>query len=120
MVLTYLQVFLVGGTICGLSEILIIRTKLTPARILVGLVVFGVILEAVGLYEPIYRFGKAGATVPLMGFGRALAKGAISGASESGLFGALTGGITATAAGITAAIIFAYLMAMLFKTHYKK
>ncbi|MCK9575047.1 MAG: stage V sporulation protein AE [Clostridia bacterium] len=120
MLLTYLQVFLVGGLICGLSEILIVRTKLMPARILVILVVLGVILQGAGIYEPIYKFGKAGATVPLIGFGRALAKGAIEGVNQKGLIGAITGGLTATAAGITAAIVFAYIMAMIFNHHYKK
>lgn len=114
--LTYLSVFLVGGILCTIAQILIDRTKITPARILVGYVVAGVLLTAVGLYEPIVEFGKAGATVPLTGFGYSLAKGVEKAVDEKGLLGVMTGGLTATSAGITAAIFFAFLAAIFFKS----
>lgn len=110
----YLRAFVVGGLICLIGQILIDKTKLTPARILVIFVTSGVILGALGIYEPIVNYGKAGATVPLPGFGYALAKGAIKDVDEFGLLGAFTGGIKATAAGIAAAIFFGYIMALLF------
>ncbi len=111
----YLKAFLVGGIICALSQILIDKTRLTPARILVSYVVLGVFLTAVGVYQPIVDFGGAGATVPLLGFGYALAKGVAQGVAEQGLLGALTGGITGAAGGITAAIVFGCLCAVLSK-----
>ena len=95
-------------------QILIDKTNLTPARILVCFVTAGAILTALGIYDPIVEFGGAGATVPLPGFGYALAKGAIKGVKELGVLGAFTGGVTATAGGITAAIVFGYLAAVLF------
>lgn len=110
----YLRAFLVGGAICLVGQIFIDRTKLTPARILVIFVTSGVILGALGLYQPLVKYGKAGATVPLPGFGYSLAKGAFEGVKKYGLIGAFTGGITGTAAGIAAAIFFGYLMAVLF------
>lgn len=105
MFLTYLKVFAVGGLICMLGQILIIKTKITSSRILVLFVCIGAVLEAVGLYEPIANFAKAGATVPITGFGRSLAKGAIQGVKEMGFLGAFAGGLTATAAGITLSLI---------------
>lgn len=110
----YLQVFLVGGAICLAGQLLIDFTKLTPARILVLFVVAGVILTALGLYEPLVQFGKSGATVPLPGFGYTLAKGAMDAVQTDGILGALTGGIKETAAGITAAIFFGYVIALIF------
>ena len=116
----YLKVFLVGGFICMLGQILIIKTNITSARILVLFVVLGAILEAFGLYEPIVQFAGAGATVPITGFGRSLAKGAIQGVKERGILGVFTGGLTATAGGIAAAVIFAYLFALIFNSKTKK
>ena len=109
-----IKAFFVGGLLCGIGQILIDLTKLTPARILTGYVVAGVALTAVGVYEPIVKFAEAGATVPLTGFGYSLAKGVEKAVTEQGLIGALSGGLTATSAGIAAAIVFALLMARLF------
>ena len=111
----YLNAFLCGGILCAIGQILIDKTKLTPARILTGYVVAGVILSAVGVYQPIADWGGAGATVPLTGFGHALAQGAIRAVQETGLLGAFTGGLTATAGGIAAAIFFGFLAALCFK-----
>jgi stage V sporulation protein AE len=110
----YLRAFIVGGAICLIGQILMDKTKITPARILVVFVTAGVILGGLGIYEPIVKYGKAGATVPLPGFGYSLAKGAIKGVQKYGLIGAFIGGITATSAGIAAAIFFGYLMAVVF------
>lgn len=110
-----IKAFLVGGTFCLIGQIFIDFTKLTPARILVGYVVSGVILTAADIYEPIVKFAGAGATVPLTGFGYSLATGVEKAVEQQGLIGALTGGLTATAAGITAAILFGFLMALIFK-----
>lgn len=118
--LTYLKVFVIGGIICSISQILIDKTKLTPARILVLLVTLGVVLTGLGIYEPIVEFGKAGATVPIIGFGYSLANGVIQEVDKNGLIGIFTGGITATAGGITAAIIFGYLGALISKSNIKK
>ena len=111
----YLKAFICGGILCAIGQILIDKTKLTPARILTGYVVAGVILNAVGVYEPLVEWGGAGATVPLTGFGHSLAKGVQKAVGEKGWLGVLTGGLTATAGGITAAVVFAVLMALLFK-----
>jgi len=110
-----IKAFFVGGTFCMIGQILIDYTKLTPARILVTFVVLGVILTAIGIYEPIVKFAGAGATVPLTGFGYSLAKGVEKAIGEYDLLGALTGGITATAAGVTAAIFFGYFAAIFSK-----
>ncbi len=110
-----LKAFITGGFICLIGQILIDYTKLTPARILVSFVVSGVILTAIGIYEPVVKFGGAGATVPLIGFGYSLANGVKEAVEQYGLIGALSGGLTATAAGIAASVIFGYLMALLFK-----
>ena len=115
MLWTYLKVFLVGGVLCAIGEALILKTKLTPARILVSYITAGVALSALGMYEPLVRFAAAGATVPLTGFGHALAQGAIAGVQEMGLLGAFSGGLSATAGGIAAAVFFSFLSAMLFK-----
>lgn len=114
-VMEYVKAFVVGGLICLVGQILIDRTKLTPARILVGFVTAGVILGALGIYEPLVEFAGAGATVPLTGFGNSLAQGVKKAVGEMGILGALTGGITATAGGITAAIFFGYIAALIAK-----
>ena len=111
--------FAVGGAICVIGQILIDYTKLTPARILVSFVVSGVLLTAIGVYEPLVEFAGFGATVPLTGFGYTLAKGVEAAVAKYGLLGALTGGLTATAAGITAAIVCGFLAAILSKSKSK-
>ena len=108
----YLTAFLIGGAICVVGQILIDRTKLTPARILVCYVVLGVILGGTGVYEKLVDFAGAGATVPLTGFGNTLAKGVREAVQEQGVLGALTGGLKATAGGITAAVFFGFLAAL--------
>ena len=112
----YLKAFLVGGFICLIGQILIDKTKLTPARILVSFVVIGVILSGIGVYQPIVDFAGAGATVPLVGFGHLLATGVRTAVAETGLFGALTGGMTAASAGLSAAIFFGFVVALIFKS----
>ena len=111
----YLKAFLVGGLFCVIGQILIDTTKLTPARILVSYVVSGVILGAIGLYEPIVDFAAAGATVPLTGFGNSLANGVRNAVNNDGFIGILTGGLKSTAGGITAAIISGLLMSLIFR-----
>ncbi len=111
----YLWSFLIGGLLCAIGQVLIDYTKLTPARILVAYVVAGVILGAVGLYKPFAEFAGAGATVPLTGFGYLLSEGVKEAVSEKGLLGALTGGLTSSAAGITAAMVFGLAVALIFK-----
>ena len=116
----YLWCFLCGGLLCLIGQVLIDLTKLTPARILTGYVVAGVILQALGLYQPLVDWGGAGATVPLTGFGYSLAKGVAKAVAEKGLLGAFTGGFTASAAGICAAIFFGLIVALLCKPREKK
>ena len=116
----YLWCFLCGGILCLIGQVLIDLTKLTPARILTGYVVAGVILQALGLYQPLVDWGGAGATVPLTGFGYSLAKGVAKAVGEKGLLGVITGGLTATAGGIAAAVVFGLLMAVLFKPGEKR
>ena len=111
----YLNAFLCGGILCAIGQILIDRTQLTPARILTGYVVTGVLLGAVGVYQPIADWGGAGASVPLTGFGFALAKGVKKAVAEPGWLGVFTGGLPATAGGIAAAVVFGVLMALLFR-----
>ena len=113
------RVFVVGGLLCAFGQLLILKTKLTSARILVGYVTAGVILGALGIYKPLVDFAGAGATVPLTGFGYLLAKGAIEGAKSDGLLGAFTGGVTAGAGGLAAAVFFGYLAALIFKPKMK-
>lgn len=108
----YIKAFVVGGLLCVIGQLLIDFTKLTPARILVGYVVAGVILTAVGVYEPLVEFAGCGATVPLTGFGYSLAKGVEKAITEDGWIGILTGGMTATSAGVTAAVGFGLLAAV--------
>jgi len=110
----YIKAFIVGGAICVIGQILIDKTKLMSGRFLVLFVVLGAVLHGIGLYEPLVNFAGAGATVPLPGFGYSLAKGAMEEVDKMGLKGAFTGGIKSTAAGITAAIVFAYLAALIF------
>lgn len=111
----YLKAFLVGGALCLIAQILIDKTKLTPARILVSYVVIGVLLGATGLYEPLVKFAGAGATVPLTGFGYNIAKGVREAVQEDGFLGILSGGLKATAGGITAAIVTGLIVSFLFK-----
>ena len=111
----YLKAFAVGGLLCVVGQILIDITKLTPARILVSFVVSGVILQLFGVYDKIAEFGGAGATVPLTGFGFLLGKGVEKAVAEQGFLGVFTGGITAAAGGISAAIVFGFLMSVIFK-----
>lgn len=118
--LTYLWVFLIGGFVCMLGELLIITTNITSARILVTFVLVGVFLEAIGVFDYISDFAKAGINVPIVGFGASLAKGVIGAVKAQGLLGIFTGGLTATAGGIAAAIGFAFLFALIFKSHTKK
>ena len=110
-----LKAFFVGGLLCALGQILIDKTKLTPARILVLYVVAGVVLGAAGVYEKLVDFAGAGATIPLTGFGNTLAKSVKEAVAQDGLLGAFTGGITAAAGGITAAIFFSWLAALIFR-----
>ena len=111
----YVKAFLVGGTLCLIGQVLIDKTKLTPARILTGYVVAGVLLGAIGIYEPLVEFAGAGASVPLTGFGYALAKGVREAVAEKGFFGIFIGGLRACAGGITAAIASGLLVSLLFK-----
>jgi len=111
----YFKAFIVGGVFCAIGQVLINYTKLTPARILVSYVVAGVFLGAVGIYKPLIDFGGAGATVPLTGFGYLLSKGVEDAVDANGILGIFTGGLTASAGGITAAITFGLLMAIIFK-----
>ncbi|AYF55106.1 stage V sporulation protein AE [Clostridium botulinum C] len=110
----YIMAFVVGGLICVVAQILMDKTKLTPARILVAFVTAGVILGALGIYEPLVKYGRAGATIPLPGFGYNLAKSVMREVDRSGFLGVFTGGIKGGAGGIGAAIIFGYIMAIVF------
>lgn len=120
MLIEYLKVFAVGGALCAIGQLLIDKTKLTPARILTVYVVSGLVLEAAGLYSPLVKWAGAGATVPLTGFGSTLARGVEKAVSERGVLGAFTGGFTAAAAGICAAVFFGIIIALLFKPKEKK
>lgn len=111
----YFNAFWVGGLICAIGQILIDKTKLTPARILVILVCSGAVLTALGLYQPIVEYAGTGATVPISGFGYSLAKGVMEAVDKEGFMGIFTGGITATSAGITAAVTFGLIFAILGK-----
>ncbi len=112
---TYAKAFLVGGSLCIIGQVLIDKTKITPARILTAYVVTGVILSGIGIYEPFAKWAGAGATVPLLGFGNSLAKGVKKAVAEQGFLGILSGGLTACAGGITAAVFFGLLVALLCK-----
>ena len=111
----YVKAFVVGGLLCVIAQILIDKTKMTPARILVSYVVTGAILTAIGVYKPLVDFAGAGATVPLTGFGYSLAMGVKKAVAENGLFGAVTGGLTATSGGIAVAVITGVVCAVVFK-----
>lgn len=111
----FLFAFLIGGVLCSIAQLLLDKTKLTPARILTSYVVAGVFLGAIGVYEPFVRLAGNGALTPLTGFGYLIAKGVRKAVTEKGIAGALTGGITATAAGITAAMVFSLIAALIFK-----
>lgn len=117
--MNYVWSFVVGGVLCVIGQILIERTRLTPARILVGYVVAGVLLSAVGFYEPLLNFASSGASVPLTGFGHLLAEGVRTAVREDGLIGCLTGGLTASSGGVTAAIVFSLLVSLLFRPKMK-
>lgn len=114
-----LKAFVVGGILCAAGEALLLKTRLTSARILVGYVTAGVVLGAIGLWQPLADWAGSGATVPLLGFGNSLAQGALKAVQNRGLLGAFTGGVESTAAGITAAVFFGYLMAILFRPKMK-
>lgn len=116
----YLISFLVGGLICALAQILVVRTNITTARILVLFLSIGIILETIGVYPYFREFAKAGASVPIIGFGSTLAKGAIEGAKELGLLGVLTGGLKNAAGGIASAIFFAFIFALIFSSRTKR
>ncbi|MDD7310842.1 MAG: stage V sporulation protein AE [Clostridia bacterium] len=116
---TFVKAFLIGGALCVIGQLLIDLTKLTPARILTGCVVVGVLLGAVGVYEPFAEWAGAGATVPLTGFGNVLAHGVREAVAEQGWLGVLTGGLTAGAAGVSAAVVFGYLIALIFRSREK-
>ena len=118
--LIYVKAFAVGGLICVVGQLLLQYTKLTSSRILVLFVVSGVVLTGLGVYKPLVDFAGAGATVPLTGFGYSLAMGAIEAVNKYGLIGALAGGVTRAAAGISAAILFGLLNALIFKPHAKR
>ena len=117
--MSFLRTFFVGGTLCLIGQLLIDRTRLTPARILTVYVVAGVILGALGVYEPFAEWAGAGATVPLTGFGNLLARGVREAVAEDGLLGAFTGGFTAAAGGICAAVVFGLVAAIVFKSKEK-
>ena len=115
----YIKAFIVGGFICVIGQILIDKTKLTPARILVSFVCLGVFLTLFGVYKPLVKFAEAGATIPITGFGYALYNGVVKSINENGIIGIIKGGLTATSAGITTAIIFGFIASVIFKPHAK-
>lgn len=115
MIYELLKAFIIGGIICAIGQLLIDYTKLTPARILTGFVVAGVVLSAIGLYNPLADFAGAGATVPLTGFGHLLAQGIKKAISSDGLLGIFTGGLTAASGGVTAALLFGLAASLIFK-----
>ena len=118
--LTYVWVFLIGGLVCMIGQLLIIKTKMTSSRILVTFVLLGVTLEGLGLFDGIAEFAKAGINVPIVGFGASLTKGAITGAEAKGIIGAFSGGLEAVAGGLAAAVLFAFLFSFIFKAKTKK
>ena len=120
MILSFVKAFLVGGVICAVGELLVLKTQLTPARILVSFIVAGTLLSAAGIYGAVVDFAGAGATIPLPGCGQALWQGVKKAVQENGWIGAFTGGLSATSAGITAAVFFGTLAAVLFKPKAKE
>ena len=119
MLMTYLKVFVVGGAVCLIGQLFINLTKMTSAKILVTFLLLGVLLEALELFEPIREFAKAGITIPITGFGSTLAKGAIEGVKKEGIVGALTGGMHAAAAGLSSAILFGFIVSLIFRSKTK-
>ncbi|MCH5142409.1 MAG: SpoVA/SpoVAEb family sporulation membrane protein [Clostridiales bacterium] len=119
ILLQYLKAFAVGGTICLIAQVVINFTDLSAGKILVYFMLAGVVLTAIGLYQPLVEFAGAGATVPISGFGYLLASGAMKGA-EKGFFSAVTGSLAAASAGVTAAVVFSFLMALIFKAKIKR
>ena len=119
MLINIMKAFLVGGAICAIAQVLIDKTRLTPARIMVMYVCAGVALSAIGLYGPLVDFAGAGATVPITGFGHTLAKGVVKAVQENGFIGALTGGVSGASGGITAALVFGFLVAVIFPSRPK-
>lgn len=115
MLLTYLIVFLVGGFVCAMGQLLIIKTKITSARILVTFVLIGVVLETFGIFDDIASVAKAGINVPIIGFGASLTKGAIAGGQARGILGTFAGGLEAVAGGVVAAVLFAFIFSLIFK-----
>lgn len=111
--------FLVGGSICALAQLLIIKTKLTPARILIVFMIGGMLLQVFGLYPKIYRHAKSGISIPIVGFGAALVKGSIEYTKQYGILGAIAGGLSLTAFGVGMAVVASYAMALLFKSRTK-
>ncbi len=120
MFLTYLKVFAVGGLVCMIGQILINKTKMSSARILVLYMIVGVILEVCGAFEPLKKFAGSGVTIPIMGFGANLAKGALEGVQKDGFFGAVTGGMTAVAAGLTTVIVCGFVFGLISRSRSKK
>ena len=119
-ILMYLKVMLVGGLICTFGQILVVRTKITTARILVLFLMIGAVLGGIGVYGYLVEWAGCGATVPITGFGNALARGAVNGAKTDGIFGAIAGGLIATSAGVSISIAFGYLVALLTSSKTKK
>lgn len=119
-VMKFINAFWVGGTLCAVAQILIDKTKLTPARIMVLYVVSGVVLTALGIYEPLVKYAGSGATVPIIGFGYSLAKGVVKSVEQKGWLGVISGGVTGTSAGISAAVFFGLIFSVIFKAKAKK
>lgn len=119
MLYTYLKVFAVGGAVCALAQLLIIKTKLTPARILVIFLLIGVFLEGIGIYKPINEFAQAGISVPIVGFGASLARGSIEMARQIGFIGAFAGGLVRTAFGVGVAVVASYIVTLVFSPRSK-
>lgn len=120
MLLSYLWVFLIGGFVCSMGQVLIIKTKITSAHILVSFVMIGVVLEALTIFDKIAEFAKAGINIPIIGFGASLTKGAIAGAKARGIIGAFSGGLELAAAVVTSAVLFAFIFGLIFKARTKK
>ena len=118
--LTYLKVFAVGGGLCALGQLLINKTEMSSARILVTFMLLGLVLEVAGVFDAIKEFASSGVTVPITGFGSAIAKGALEGGREGGLLGAVSGGLKAAAPGVSAVILFGFLFALVFRSRSKK
>ena len=118
--LTYLEVFAAGGALCALGQLLINKTKMSSARILVTFMLLGLVLEVAGAFAYMKEFASAGVTIPITGFGSSLAKGAMQGAKEGGLLGAVSGGLRAAAPGVSAVILFGFVFALVFRSHSKK